>query len=64
MSEETLKRSDLLGTLRTWQAQDLEQANQWLEENRVLFRNAVLHNREEARSEAGRRLIQARAQYN
>jgi len=64
MSEETPKRSDLLGTLRTWQAQDLEQANQWLEENRVLFRNAVLHNREEARREVGRRLIQAMAQLN
>ena len=64
MSEETPKRSNLLGTLRTWQAQDLEQANQWLEENRVLFRNAVLHNREEARREVGRRLIQAMAQLN
>jgi hypothetical protein len=64
VSGETPNRKDLLNTLRAWQGQDLQQANRWLAENRTLFRDAVLHDREDARREIGRRLIQATAERN
>jgi hypothetical protein len=64
MSEKTPKRSDLLGTLRAWQAQDLEEANRWLEENRQLMRDAIRYDREEARREVAKHFIKAMAQYN
>jgi hypothetical protein len=65
MDEQELpKRTDLLETLRSWQRQDLEQANAWLAENRTLFRNATLYNQEDARREVGRRLIRAMSERN
>jgi hypothetical protein len=64
MREELPSRVEVLGALRNWQRTDLEQANAWLEENRVLFRDAVLHDREEARKEVGRRLIRATSELN
>lgn len=64
MTEEAPKRTELLSTLRDWQRQDLEEANAWLEENHELMTNAVLRNLEEARRDAGRRLVRAMAERN
>jgi hypothetical protein len=64
MSEELPTRTELLNTVRGWQRQDLKEANAWLAENRILFRQAVYYDQEGARREGGRRLIRAMSERN